>query len=57
MALVVELTKTKDVWGALFSPIAKFFFQHGCHLKLESENSNPFFNFRGEEIWLHFEFS
>jgi len=57
MALVVELTKPKDVWGALFSPIAKFFFQHGCHLKLESENSNPFFNFRGEEIWLHFEFS
>jgi hypothetical protein len=50
--LVVEWAKTKYAWGIIFSLIVKFFSQHGSHLKLESENSNPSSNFKGEEIWL-----
>jgi hypothetical protein len=35
--------------GVLFK-LTDFLSHHGCHLKLESENSFPSSNFRDEEI-------
>jgi hypothetical protein len=45
-----KLAKLKMCWELYLALFLVFLSQHGCHLKLESENYGPSPNFRGEEM-------